>query len=48
MALGPDSSPELDGGSLDLLPLEVKDAADDLKSNQVEVVDLWSFWNFWR
>ena len=28
-------------GCHDLLPLEVNDAADDLKLTQVEVADLW-------
>ena len=48
--MGPDSSldPNLDGGFLDLLPLEVKDAANDLKLDQVEVASVWSVWNFWR
>ena len=43
VVVGPDSSldPNLDGGFLELLPLEVKDAADDLKSNQVEVAGIW-------
>ena len=50
LTLGPDSSPDpgLDRGFLELLPLEVADAADDLKSNQVEVANLWSVWGFWR
>ena len=50
VVVGPDSSldPNLDGGFLELLPLEVKDAADDLKSDQVEVASVWSVWNFWR
>ena len=50
VVLGPDLSlgPDLDGGFLDLLPLEVRDAADDLKSDQVEVASVWSVWDFWR
>ena len=31
-------------GCHDLLPLEVNDAADDLKLIQVEVADLWHPW----
>ena len=47
VVVGPDSSldPNLDGGFLELLPLEVKDAAGDLKSNQVEVAGIWSVWS---
>ena len=39
---GPGLDP--DGGTLDLLPLEVNDAADGLKLIQVEVADLWHPW----
>ena len=48
LTLDPGSSldPDLDGGFLELLPLEVADAADDLKSIQVEVANLWSVWGF--
>ena len=48
--MGPDSSlgPDLDRGFLELLPLEAKDAADDLKSNQVGVATFWNVWDFLR